>query len=163
MSLSTGPEISLNRSCLMTDADKFQFSASQPITKIEQDELGHWPLAQELASAIRISSPQAGFVLGIEGGWGSGKSSIANLVEHDLCSQEPKRHKIVRFNPWLIGTRDQLLGELFGQLIRAAAELGAPPNVNAKFWHVRYWWQRVILWFRLRGLGKPHRASPTSN
>jgi hypothetical protein len=135
----------------MTRSD-FEFSAAHPIKDQDQDRLAHWPLAQELANAIRRSSPKNGFVVGIEGGWGSGKSSIANLVERHLNAVGENRHKIVRFNPWLVGTRDQLLGELFAELIRAAAEFGAPPGSDLSLWRIDHWWHRLRLWVRLRKL-----------
>jgi KAP family P-loop domain len=134
------------------------FSAGQPIADEKDDRLGHWPLVQELANAIRHRSPSNGFVVGIEGEWGSGKSSITNLLERTLTSGLSLRTAVVRFSPWIVGTRSQLLGELFAELIRAAASLGPPPDIEwrsidriRRWWHLRKLTSAQRAWFDMFG------------
>lgn len=127
------------------------FSAGSPIADENEDRLEHWPLVQELAKAIFGRSPKKGFVVGIEGEWGSGKSSLANLLENALASGKFPRTAVVRFSPWVVGTRSQLLGELFAELIRAAASLGPPPEIRCRPIH------RVRRWWRLRTLSSSQR------
>lgn len=48
-------------------------------TKIIEDELGYSLLAYYLASAIKNASPKKGsYVVGINGKWGDGKTSLIN-------------------------------------------------------------------------------------
>jgi hypothetical protein len=62
---------------------------------------------------------QQGFVIGVTGAWGSGKTSVLNL----LAARMPEGTTVVRFEPWLFSDADQLVirffEELAGQLMRA--------------------------------------------
>ncbi len=60
---------------------------------------------------------KSGFVFGIEGAWGSGKSSLINLTQKQL-RQRPNcsTPQIIEFRPWLVGKREDLLKELFNQI-----------------------------------------------
>jgi predicted KAP-like P-loop ATPase len=57
-------------------------------------------------------------VVGISGPWGSGKSSLLNLVEeriHKAAEGKPGI-LILRFNPWSYATIDQLIAAFFRDL-----------------------------------------------
>jgi predicted KAP-like P-loop ATPase len=57
------------------------------------------------------------FVVGICGPWGSGKSSILNMMVGELEKVRRKSRPVVfRFNPWLYSGRDQLLQAFLQQL-----------------------------------------------
>ena len=94
------------------------------ITKRKQDRLGFRELARHLADAFLGNDLSGGLVVGIEGEWGSGKSSLANLALRKLKNKSKKhRLRIVRFSPWIIGNRDELLGQLFAELDSALSDL----------------------------------------
>jgi len=60
---------------------------------------------------------EGGAVVGLEGAWGSGKSSLLYLVEEELGNlPNHSRASVVRFRPWLIGNRDALLANLFASM-----------------------------------------------
>lgn len=87
-------------------------STDQPLeaaTALDADKLDRVGFAGSVASALRKVSSQNGFVVSIEGAWGSGKTSILALVEALLTNTSGKRPIVVRFNPWLVGDRDALL------------------------------------------------------
>jgi len=96
--------------------------ADRPVTSREHDRLGFAPIAEHLASVIADTSAKDGLVLGIEGSWGSGKSSIISLTKEALTRRE-NSPEIVDFAPWLVGPRDTLLGSLFAELGIAAAKI----------------------------------------
>jgi len=52
----------------------------QPATALAHDRLGRERFAEIAASALRRVSSPAGFVLSIEGPWGSGKSSTLAMI-----------------------------------------------------------------------------------
>ena len=92
----------------------------------EEDRLGHPIFADHVANAI-LSQPRGeGLTIGIVGGWGSGKSGILNLIYNRLQGGRPRGERILgkdtplvlRFNPWIVGTRAALLPEFFGVLTR---------------------------------------------
>lgn len=98
------------------------FHDDRPISKNKEDRLGYAHPAQRIAEAIlNLSSPE-GFVLGLEGEWGSGKTSFVNLITESLEGRS-NAPKIVKFSPWLISTRSALLGELFQSIATAALEI----------------------------------------
>ena len=90
-----------------------------PVAEPGQDRLGFDELAHHLAGALR----SGGLVVGVEGKWGSGKSSLANLALKALESErEAHRPRIVRFSPWIVGNRNELLRQLFSELGSALPE-----------------------------------------
>ena len=99
--------------------DDARLNNDAPIAEPGQDRLGFGELARHLAGAL----PSGGLVVGIEGKWGSGKSSLANLALKALESErEARSPRIVRFSPWIIGNRDELLRQLFSELGSALPE-----------------------------------------
>jgi predicted KAP-like P-loop ATPase len=58
-----------------------------------------------------LACEATGLVVGLTGPWGSGKSSILNLVHEALSSEA--RIISVKFNPWIFKDRDDLLDRFF--------------------------------------------------
>jgi hypothetical protein len=86
-----------------------------PLETVDQDKLGFGEMAQHLASSFLNNDLSCGFVVGVEGPWGSGKSSLVNLALDSLNSRQDGP-KVLRFAPWLIGNRSELLAQLFADL-----------------------------------------------
>src|SRR3972149_9365613 len=59
---------------------KHQFSADRPVTSCKEDLLGRSGFAESLASAIKDWTGNDSLVITLYGPWGSGKSSIKNMV-----------------------------------------------------------------------------------
>jgi predicted KAP-like P-loop ATPase len=95
----------------------------RPITSREKDRLGFAPIAEMLASAIVDQAARDGLVFGIEGQWGSGKTSLINLTAEALAAHGDAAPEVVRFSPWLVGDRDELMHSLFSDLAVAAARV----------------------------------------
>jgi hypothetical protein len=57
-----------------------------------------------------------GNVVGLAGSWGAGKSSILNFVEEQILADYPQAI-VVRFNPWLVSGRNDLVKEFLGELL----------------------------------------------
>lgn len=104
----------------------------------EEDRLGFREVAKRLAVSLVDRASEDGFVVGIEGAWGSGKSSLVFLVQDELGKLPEKPHPtVINFRPWLIGNRDALITSLFAelsnQLDRVALDAGdATPATTAK-------------------------------
>ena len=106
----------------MNETDPWILSNDKPIENESSDKLGMARPAKHIANAISTAPCNDGFVFGIEGEWGTGKSSFIQLIIDELnCMEKP--HAIVHFSPWLINTRTGLIQELFNQLIEAACSV----------------------------------------
>ena len=97
-----------------------------PISVIEDDKLGFGEMAKHLAEAFLENDLSSGLVVGVEGTWGSGKSSLVNLMLNEL-----ERKQVVRFSPWLVGNRDNLLHQYFLDLESAIRE-SLPEDIRDK-------------------------------
>lgn len=94
-----------------------RLDGDRPLADRAGDRLGFADMASALARSILAQTPTDGLVIGLEGEWGSGKSSLLNLTLNELRAMEAAQPvKVLEFRPWLIGDRDQLLGSLFADL-----------------------------------------------
>ncbi|MFE4690889.1 P-loop NTPase fold protein [Streptomyces sp. NPDC056749] len=89
-------------------------SGDDPITREQDDLLNRSSLASALAEEIVGMNADNGGVLAITGRWGTGKTSLANLVANKLDQNETVR--TIRFNPWFFAGTDQLMGFFFTEL-----------------------------------------------
>lgn len=91
-----------------------------PETAIDRDQLHRLGFAEIATSSLRKVPSTSGFVLSIEGPWGSGKSSVLAMIEA-LLNREDRKHQpvIVHFNPWLIGDKDALLRQFLASIATA--------------------------------------------
>jgi CheY-like chemotaxis protein len=81
-------------------AAKFTLLSDQPHSG-EDDPLGFGELAENLAQLILASRGSTPFTLGIEAGWGMGKSTLMARLQKRLArEQENPRVKTVEFNAW---------------------------------------------------------------
>jgi len=90
------------------------FHPDNPIRSAADDKLGRVGLAKSIARQICLAPSKEGFVVGLLGPWGSGKSSILNLTENEL-RQHPGV-QVVRFNPWLVSGTSELVTRFFVQI-----------------------------------------------
>jgi len=90
-----------------------------PIEKAVDDALNRSSFAKNLAEAMLNYDAPEGFVIGMYGKWGSGKTSVINMVlEHIMSAEIESLQKtiILRFNPWLCSDPKQLISQFFKQL-----------------------------------------------
>lgn len=89
----------------------------QPIEQPAEDRFGIDPFARALATSIRkMQSPQ-GSVIGLNGPWGSGKSSAVNLCKHHLADVvKADELVIIDFACWWFRGEDALALAFFREL-----------------------------------------------
>lgn len=100
------------------------FNTDQPIKVAKEDLLGRAAFAKSLAKAITLNQSKESLTLGLYGSWGSGKTSVLNLIEEELFELSEKltsteKPIIIRFNPWNISNQEQLLKQFFVELSHA--------------------------------------------
>lgn len=85
-----------------------------PITIPDQDLLGRRQVAAALARDVRRADSSEGYVFGVVGPWGSGKTSLLHLMMSELVA-EPSL-TVITFNPWMFAGTEQLLEAFFHEL-----------------------------------------------
>ena len=95
--------------------------ADSPIRKKEEDLLGRDRMAVRVAEVINRScgakNPrEESLVVGVEGEWGSGKTSFINLILENLESSA-NGFLTIKFNPWNFSDQNELVTDFFNSLI----------------------------------------------
>lgn len=87
----------------------------------QEDPFGRLAFAQQLADYLVLQSGQDSLVLGLEGEWGSGKSWVIERVKQRLAQQNVIT---ITFNPWLIGSENELIGAFMEEFASQLSEHG---------------------------------------
>ena len=88
------------------------FKEDCPISLLEDDKLNRREFAESLAQAILNHKKENCLTISLMGKWGSGKTSIINMVE-DYWNQSDSGNIIVHFDPWYFSNRDDLIFQFF--------------------------------------------------
>ncbi|WP_037321276.1 P-loop NTPase fold protein [Salegentibacter sp. Hel_I_6] len=93
------------------------------IKYIEDDSLNFLPFAEKIQNIIRgYSNNPEPLTIGIYGKWGTGKSSLLNLIENNIeifhKEEEDKPYIKFHYNPWLYQTKEEMLFDFFDTLSR---------------------------------------------
>ncbi|HYD06631.1 MAG TPA: P-loop NTPase fold protein, partial [Reyranella sp.] len=102
-----------------TASSGLHLSGDRPRATIAEDRLGYEGFARALAQSIHSLVPPDGFVIGIHGSWGSGKTSAVNMVVEALGELEAGDSRptlVVRFNPWWFSEQENLVRAFFADL-----------------------------------------------
>lgn len=95
----------------------------RPISPDDDDRLGFGELARSLANLISNHPNSSSLILGLEGPWGSGKSSMLRLLQGEFANDHEESEGVgvivISFSPWLITNRIALITSFFGQLDQA--------------------------------------------
>ena len=95
------------------------YNADKQITSKEEDVFGRKDFSQRLGRFIYNYQGEDGLVLGLYGEWGSGKTSVINMVEEEideLAENDKNKPLIVRFSPWQYSDKDNLISLFFQSL-----------------------------------------------
>ena len=109
-----------------------------PLEKIEEDKFNRRNFCEFLAEQLTYQGPneetkgepnkethagRPSVVLGINGAWGSGKTTIKNFTKHFLKQNENTNpYILVDFNPWEWSRKDQLLKGFIESLSEGLSE-----------------------------------------
>jgi hypothetical protein len=88
----------------------------QAVSSGDEDTLGRLPYARRAAELIYTThSFESSAVFGLSGPWGSGKTSLVNMIVEELVKAHPK-WAVARFTPWATSDVSGLLGEFYASL-----------------------------------------------
>jgi predicted KAP-like P-loop ATPase len=113
---------------MIEHSDKHMFSADRPINSIREDLLGRGRFAKSLAKAIHNWKGKDSLVIALYGEWGSGKSSLKNMVVDDMQNSGEVIPEIVEFNPWQWASQRGLLAAFFREVGVALGKIDRTPN-----------------------------------
>lgn len=110
----------------------------KPIVGCNQDILGRNKLAECVANAILSYSScptdtDESFVIGIQGKWGSGKTSLMQMVEEKLSGHGDSL-VIVNMNSWLLTNEKQMMREFFKSFLDIIND--AEKSLNSSVQHM---------------------------
>ncbi len=92
------------------------FEDDRPIKSAREDMLGRRGFADGIARAIRSWDGHESLIVGIYGPWGSGKTSVLNMIAEALKA-EPEGERFFRlFNPWEVGDRSAVNRAFFDEV-----------------------------------------------
>ena len=103
-----------------------KYNTDKPIEKQEDDLLGRASFSNQLGKAIYGHEEKSSLVIGLFGEWGTGKTSIINMVENEilrLSLKDNKKQFIIRFSPWNYTDKDNLINLFFESLQSKLKEL----------------------------------------
>lgn len=89
-----------------------------PKTEPEEDRLGYNGFAKRFAASLSAIRAENGYVIGLQGPWGSGKSTVLNFVKAYLGRGDGDL-VVVDFSPWLISGHQDLIAGFFKVLAEA--------------------------------------------
>ena len=90
------------------------FDADRPITNSSEDKLDRAPFARHLARCLLDHSDPDSMVIGLYGGWGTGKTSVINLIVEELKlaaknMADEEKPVILNFSPWSYSGQNQMI------------------------------------------------------
>lgn len=100
-----------------------------------EDHYGFKSIAENISRSI-LSLPQdASSVIGIEGAWGSGKTSLLNLILKNLDQHKDGHTHVLHISPWLSGSSPvEALFLPVATIIQKEMEKRHPPEGQKKLW-----------------------------
>lgn len=90
-----------------------RYNNDAPVVQFEHDRFNRAPFARRVADVIISRKDASCLVIGIFGKWGSGKTSVLNLIEAVLIPQEVV---CIRYNPWRYTGEDAMLMGFYNEL-----------------------------------------------
>lgn len=107
-------------------------SADLPINSRDEDKLNRKGFAESLAHVIRTWRDKPSLVIGLFGDWGSGKSSLKNLVLEAIDSQDKASMHVVEFSPWQVSSQEMLSETFFREVGKALSKTGPTEDAVTK-------------------------------
>lgn len=105
------------------------FLPDKPIKSRKDDFLRRAPFARSLGQAMLSYKDTDSLVVGLFGTWGSGKTSIINMIlEYMGNTGSPEMENtplIIRFNPWNFSAQNQMIPQFFNHLFSAVGKIKA--------------------------------------
>jgi predicted KAP-like P-loop ATPase len=101
------------------DCKKKIFNADNPIKDKKDDILGRTQFAEDISLSLLNYKTAESIIIGLNGEWGSGKSSVINLIKQCInnnSSDNTDKPVIIDFNPWMFSKREDITKYFFDEI-----------------------------------------------
>lgn len=123
------------------------YYSDDPITTPQEDAFGRGIFVNNLANDINHWTGTGSLVLALYGPWGTGKSSVLNLLQKKI--ETDKLSEIILFDPWYFNSTEQLIQTFFAVVkdkTLAFASGSAKTNLNDAFKRYSASLSQLISW-----------------
>jgi ABC-type branched-subunit amino acid transport system ATPase component len=100
-----------------------------PITDDAEDRLGRVKFVNDFYAQIKAYPSEDSFVFGLNAPWGSGKTSVLNLLRNRLRKDETVI--LLDFNPWYFDSAEVMLRQFYDGVARAINQVFFYPQLNS--------------------------------
>lgn len=104
-------------------------SPDEPIQSTQEDKFDRDVFVRNLADALRQSPNEHGLVVGISGPWGSGKTSLKNMLVETLKESYPEGDDpyahVVEFEPWMYSGSGRMVSLMFSEISKTLSPKGS--------------------------------------
>ncbi len=105
------------------------------VEDVPEDRYGFGNIAENISRSILTLPLEASNVVGIEGAWGSGKTSLLNLILRNLALKKDAHTHVLHISPWLSGGSPvEALFLPVATVIQQEMEIRYPPKGFKKLW-----------------------------
>ncbi|SBT17246.1 KAP family P-loop domain protein [Marinomonas gallaica] len=116
-----------------------QLDSDRALVDEVKDQFGFTGIAKKLAPSIVEASKGDGMVIGLEGKWGSGKTSLLNFLQTELKALKEENVYTISIAPWLNGDSSPLVFSLLQPMSKVLEEIEiekqSAPQAKWKFWN----------------------------
>ncbi|MCK4504645.1 MAG: AAA family ATPase [Candidatus Aegiribacteria sp.] len=112
------------------------FISDKPIKTKSDDILNRSAFACQLARAIKHCPKETNQVIGLYGGWGTGKTSLINLVIEQLEEDEPSTPIVIYFNPWNWTESEVIQRKFFESIAKKMASEPSTEDIAKNICHL---------------------------
>ena len=100
-----------------------------PIKRPQEDSLGREGFVKWMFRRIEEYRGEDSLVIGLDGGWGDGKTSVLNLLRYKLATERDDI-VLVDFNPWYFNDESLLVREFFRTISLELRDRYLIPHLN---------------------------------
>ena len=120
------------------------FNLDIPIDNVDDDVLDWGNFAEKLAKSIEAYDGPQTLTIGLNGSWGSGKTSLINLTIKQI---DTENYLVIHFNPWFFSNQNnlylQFLKLIINELKNAQNDDGNP--IGRKMKHIKTMFEKTFL------------------
>jgi KAP family P-loop domain len=116
----------------MAIEENSELDSDRPLQSEKSERFGFTQIAEKLAESVISAAASDGMVIGIEGKWGSGKTSLLNLLQLAIAKKQPDQVAVISFSPWISGDKDGFVSQLLVLLSEEIDRRSKPESKNSK-------------------------------